>query len=50
MHSKTMLRAFALGRDRIGMLRRILTGQELGYIVHPNRIEIASRESVDSAN
>lgn len=42
-------RVFASGRgSRSGMLRRILTGPELGYIVHPNRIEIASRESVDA--
>jgi serine/threonine protein kinase len=42
-------RVFASGQgSRSGMLRRILTGQELGYIVHPNRIEIASRESVDA--
>jgi serine/threonine protein kinase len=42
-------RVFASGRgSRSGMLRRILTEQELGYIVHPNRIEIASRESVDA--
>ena len=42
-------RVFASGQgSRSGMLRRILTEQELGYIVHPNRIEIASRESVDA--
>lgn len=47
--SEAIPRIFAKGRgSRSGMLRRILTGQELGYIVHPNRIEIASRESVDA--
>jgi hypothetical protein len=47
--SETSSRIFAKRRgSRSGMLRRILTGQELGYIVHPNRIEIASRESVDA--
>lgn len=47
--SKSIQRIFASGRgSRSGMLRRILTGQELGYIVHPNRIEIASRESLDA--
>jgi serine/threonine protein kinase len=47
--SEAIPRIFAKGRgSRSGMLRRILTGPELGYIVHPNRIEIASRESVDA--
>ena len=47
--SKSIQRIFAQGLgSRSGMLRRILTGQELGYIVHPNRIEIASRESLDA--
>ena len=47
--SEAIPRIFAKGRgSRSGILRRILTGQELGYIVHPNRIEIASRESVDA--
>jgi hypothetical protein len=47
--SEAIPRIFAKGRgSRSGMLRRILTEQELGYIVHPNRIEIASRESVDA--
>ena len=47
--SEAIPRIFAKGRgSRSGMLRRILTGQELGYIVHPNRVEIASCESVDA--
>jgi serine/threonine protein kinase len=47
--SEAIPRIFAKGRgSRSGMLRRILTEQELGYIVHPNRVEIASCESVDA--
>lgn len=42
-------RIFINGRStRSGLLTRILTGQELGYIVHADRVEIASRESVEA--
>ena len=34
--------------SRSSMLRRVLAGQELGYIVHSNRIEIANRDSIDA--
>jgi hypothetical protein len=34
--------------SRSGLLTRILTSQELGYIVHADRVEIASRESVEA--
>ena len=42
-------RIFISGRGtRSSLLARILTRQELGYIVHADRVEIASRESVEA--
>jgi serine/threonine protein kinase len=42
-------RIFISGRGtRSSLLARILTSQELGYIVHADRVEIASRESVEA--
>lgn len=42
-------RIFTSGRGtRSSLLARTLTSQELGYIVHADRVEIASRESVEA--
>lgn len=47
--NESVQRIFLSGRcSRSGLLTRVLTGQELGYIVHADRVEIASRESVEA--